>query len=133
MTDQTQRIVVEVIDPSLESPHLKIHYKDWKLSPDQMIDVFLSIKTSWDDRFLHCDIQVNNFEGEIGVGMTGFGDKEAVSLDEDLGLLFGFGPYATGGDQMLQADGRTCRLLVRRGPSRGILRHLRPDETSLAG
>ena len=100
--DQTERIVVEVIDPSLESPHLKIHYKNWKLSPDQVIDVVLSIETSWDDRFLHCEILVNNFDGEIGVGMTGFGDKETVSLDEDLGLLYGFGAYATGGDQMLQ-------------------------------
>lgn len=99
--DQTDSIVIELLDTSVTTPRYRISYKGWAIDKTQKIDVVLEVFTSWEDRHIHAEMKVTGFKGLVGAGLQ-FADGVAPVRDPKAATLYNYGIFQKG-KEMLQA------------------------------
>lgn len=67
--NNTDSIVVDLLDTSTISPRYRLSYKGWAIDGTQKIDVELEVYTSWEERHIFVQLKVTGFSGQVGVGL----------------------------------------------------------------
>ncbi len=98
--DKTDSIIVDILDSSSASPKYRVSYYGWAIDSTQKIDVELEVSTTWEERFIHCQLKVTGFAGSVGAGLQHIEGVPAVK-DAEAATIYNQGIFP--GGEMLQA------------------------------